>query len=103
MIGAVEFNIRDFTNRIGEIGYIINPEYWGMGFATEVAKVLITYGFDRLNLHRIFATCDPSNIGSSRVLGKVGMTKEGRMRENLFNKGDWRYSLLYSILEQEWI
>ncbi|WP_059103137.1 GNAT family N-acetyltransferase [Shouchella shacheensis] len=86
MIGAGEFNIRDHTNKVGEIAYIVNPKYWGMGFATEVAKLLIAYGFHECNLHRIFATCDPRNIGSSRVLEKVGMTKEGRIREHLLIK-----------------
>ncbi|MGE7916079.1 GNAT family N-acetyltransferase [Lysinibacillus xylanilyticus] len=103
LIGAGEINIRDFTNREGEIGYIVNPEYWGMGYATEVSKLLIEFGFETLNLHRIFATCDPRNVGSSKVLEKIGMTKEGRIREDLLLKDGWRDSLLYSILEQEWI
>ncbi|PBB04662.1 MULTISPECIES: GNAT family N-acetyltransferase [Salimicrobium] len=102
MIGAGEVNIRDYTNRIGEIAYIINPKYWGLGYATEAAKPLITFGFNQLNLHRIFATCDPRNIGSSKVLEKTGMTKEGRIREDLLIKDGWRDSLLYSVLEKEW-
>lgn len=102
MIGAGEINIRDYTNRTGEIGYIVNPQYWGKGFATEVAELLISYGFTELKLHRIFATCDPRNIGSLKVLEKVGMSEEGRMREVLLLKDGWRDSLLYSILEREW-
>jgi len=102
MIGTGEINIRNFTNKVGEVGYIINPEYWGLGFATETAKILIDFGFNQLKLHRIFATCDPKNIASSRVLEKVGMFKEGRMRENLFIKTGWRDSFIYSVLEQEW-
>lgn len=102
MIGSAEINIRDNSNRTGEIAYIINPEYWKMGFATEVAECLISYGFNELNLHRIFATCDPRNIGSSKVLENVGMTKEGRIREDLLIEDGWRDSLLYGILEQEW-
>ncbi|KAA0965970.1 GNAT family N-acetyltransferase [Sporosarcina sp. ANT_H38] len=102
MIGSGEFNIRDYSNKAGEIGYIINPGYWGMGYATEVAKLLIGFGFENLNLHRIYATCDPRNIGSSKVLEKIGMAKEGRMREDLLIKDGWRDSLLYSILVQEW-
>ncbi|MFY0762251.1 GNAT family protein [Metabacillus dongyingensis] len=102
MIGAGEFNIRDYSNKVGEIGYIVNPDYWGMGFATEVANLLIEFGFKEFNLHRIYATCDPRNMGSSKVLEKVGMTKEGRIREDILLKDGWRDSLLYSILEQEW-
>lgn len=102
MIGAGEFNIRDYTNRAGEIGYIINPDYWGKGIATEVAALLIDFGFNVLNMHRIFATCDPRNIGSAKVLDKVGMIREGRIRDDLLVKDGWRDSFLYSILENEW-
>ncbi|OZI10939.1 GNAT family N-acetyltransferase [Bacillaceae bacterium SAS-127] len=102
LIGAAEINIRDFQNKNGELGYILNPDYWRMGFATEAAKLLIEFGFKQLNLHRVYATCDPKNIGSSKVLEKIRMTKEGRLRENLLIKDGWRDSLLFSILEQEW-
>ena len=101
MIGSGEFNLRDLSNKVGEIAYIINPDFWGKGIATEVANVLIEFGFKILHLHRIYATCDPRNIGSIKVLEKIGMTKEGRMREDLLIKDGWRDSLLYSILEQE--
>ena len=102
MIGSGEFNLRDQINKVGKIAYIINPDHWGKGFATEVAQILIEFGFNEFNLHRIYATCDPRNIGSIKVLEKIGMTKEGRMREDLLMKDGWRDSLLYSILEQEW-
>ncbi|MFJ8065604.1 GNAT family N-acetyltransferase [Psychrobacillus sp. NPDC096426] len=102
MIGAGEFNIRDHTNRVGEIAYIVNPDYWGKGIATEVATLLVEFGIEDLKLHRIYATCDPRNIGSSKVLEKVGMIKEGKIREDLLIKDGWRDSLLYSVLEHEW-
>lgn len=103
MIGAGEFNLRDASNKAGEIGYIIHPDYWGKGIATEVAQLLIELGFNEFNLHRIYATCDPRNSGSIKVLEKNRMTKEGRMREDLWVKDGWRDSFLYSVLEQEWV
>ncbi|MEH7086952.1 GNAT family protein [Neobacillus drentensis] len=101
LIGAGELNIRDIHNKKGEIGYIINPDYWGKGIATDVATLLIGFGFHQLKLHRIYATCDPRNIGSIRVLEKAGMTKEGRIRGDLLMKDGWRDSLLFSVLENE--
>ena len=101
LIGAGELNIRDIHNKKGEIGYIINPNYWGKGIATDVATLLIGFGFHQLQLHRIYATCDPRNIGSIRVLEKAGMTKEGRIRGDLLMKDGWRDSLLFSVLENE--
>lgn len=102
VIGAGELNIRDKGNAIGEISYIINPEYWGNGYATEAANCLLQFGFDKLSLHRIYATCDPRNTASTRVLEKIGMKLEGRMREVLLIRDGWRDSLLYSFLEGEW-
>lgn len=102
VIGAGELNVRNLKNLNGEIAYIINPQYWGNGYATEVAKYLLDFGFGKLNLHRIFATCDPRNTASSRVMEKVGMKYEGRMREALLIRDGWRDSLLHSILDNEW-
>ncbi|WP_341963492.1 GNAT family N-acetyltransferase (plasmid) [Planococcus maritimus] len=102
MIGSGEISIRSFNNKTGEISYILNPDYWKKGIATEVAKIVIEFGFRELNLHRIFATCAPNNIGSQKVLEKSGMFFEGRMRENLLLKEGWRDSILYSALAYEW-
>lgn len=101
MIGAGEFNSRDFTNKAGEIGYIVHPDYWRKGIATEVATLLINFGFKELKMHRIFATCDPRNIGSSKVLEKVGMSREGQIRDDLLLRDGWRDSVLYSVLEHD--
>lgn len=102
MIGAGEFNIREEFNREGEIGYILHPYEWGKGFATEIASLLVDFGFKSFHLHRIFATCDLRNIGSYRVLEKIGMTRDRLLREHILLRDGWRDSLLYSILENKW-
>ena len=101
LIGSIEFNIRDEINQIGEIGYIIHPNYWGMGFASEATKEVISFGFKNFKLHRIFATCDVRNIASAKVLEKCGLNLEGKMREDLLLRDGWRDTYLYSILEHE--
>lgn len=101
VIGMGEVHIRSVQDRQGEIGYHLHPDYWGKGMATEAAKLLVKFGFNELQLHRIYATCDPRNVGSSRVLTKAGMTLEGRMRDTLLIQDGWRDSLMYSILEDE--
>jgi ribosomal-protein-alanine N-acetyltransferase len=86
----------------GHIGYILSKDQRGNGYATEAAKALTDYGFNELNLHRVYATVHPENAASIRVLEKVGMTLEGRLRENMLYDGEYGDSLIYSILEQEW-
>jgi len=102
VVGAGEIIIEDGVNKAGAIGYVSNPAFWGQGIATETAKLLLHFGFGELGLHRIYATYDPRNSASKTVLKKIGMVKEGIMRENLLMKEGWRDSLLYAVLEQEW-
>ncbi len=70
--------------------------------AIAAAGLMLKFGFEDLHLHRIYATCDPRNSGSSKVLTKIGMTYEGRLRDALLIKDGWRDSLVFSVLEQEW-
>ncbi len=102
VIGAGGLSIRHQRFRSGDLSYIIHPDYWKRGFATEVAHTLLAFGFTSLHLHRIWATCDPRNLASERVLQKLCMRYEGRMRETMFIRDGWRDSLLYSLLEHEW-
>ncbi|MBH0169972.1 GNAT family N-acetyltransferase [Fictibacillus sp. 18YEL24] len=102
LIGAGELQITSLTNRVGEIGYVLHPDYWGKGFATEAGELLLKFGFEDLQLHRIFATCDPRNKGSEKVLKKLDMKLEGIIRESILLKDRWRDSMLFSMLEHEW-
>lgn len=103
LIGACSVHVSDAENREGWMGYCYNKAYWGQGYASEAAKAILEFGFRNLGLHRIFATCDPDNIGSARVLEKAGMQREGRLREHKLQKGKWRDSYLYAVLEGEYL
>lgn len=102
-IGTCRISITNPEKLEGDIGYCIGKEFWGQGYATEAARKLLNFGFQQLNLHRIFATSDPKNTLSMRILVKIGMRQEGYLREYEWVKGEWRNSLLYAILEREWI
>ena len=85
-----------------EAWYILDPMHWGTGLATEAATLLLRIGFGDHNLHRIWAWTLPANPASSRVLEKIGLRKEGYLKENLKIHGEWRDANLYAILETEW-
>ncbi len=87
--------------KIGEIYYKLIPEYWSHGFATEIAKALVNFGFNQCNLHRIEAGAAVENIKSLRVLDKIGMTKEGIRRKILPIRGEWKDGYQYAILEND--
>ncbi|MFS0724618.1 GNAT family N-acetyltransferase [Paenibacillus sp. 1P07SE] len=86
----------------GEIGYCLHPDHWQKGYASESAAALLRLGFGEFGLHRIYATCRPDNLGSARVMEKVGMTYEGHLRGHMRHKGAWHDSYQYSILEEEY-
>ena len=86
----------------GEIWYLVHPEWWGKGVATEAAREIVGFGFGELGLHRVWATCLPENPASARVLEKVGMRKEGFLVKHLKIHGEWMSCFLYAMLAEEW-
>lgn len=100
LIGGCRVNKVDDIK--AHIGYIFNKNYWGKGYATETAKALVDFGFNELDVHRVYATCEPDNIASKRVLEKVGMVLEGRLREDMMIHGRYSDSLILGVLRHEW-
>jgi RimJ/RimL family protein N-acetyltransferase len=89
LIGVANLTTTD-TQSTGELGYVLARDQWGHGYATEVARRLIVFGFDELGLRRITATCHPDNFASARVLEKAGMHFEKTIRDHLRVRGGWR-------------
>ncbi len=102
LIGAGRLGILSAEHRRGDIGYVLRRDSWGQGIGSEVARLLVDWGFRSLGLHRIEATCDPRNHASRRVLEKLGMNCEGCRRDDFLSHGEWRDSLLFALLEDEW-
>lgn len=100
-IGLFGLKVGSVKYRRGEIWYKIHSDYWRKGFATESVNMILDYGFDTLNLHRIQAGCAVDNIGSIKVLEKVGMIREGRGRQILPLKNGWADNFEYSILDTD--
>jgi [ribosomal protein S5]-alanine N-acetyltransferase len=80
LIGIINFSRPHPINRRVEMGYTLSRAYWGQGLATEAVKVLIDFGFEKMNLVRIEAVVLPEHLASARVLEKSGMQFEGLLR-----------------------
>jgi ribosomal-protein-alanine N-acetyltransferase len=100
LIGGSLAAIRDDGNE-AEIGCSFNPRYWGRGYATEALSRLMTFLFDVQSVRRIYATCGPENTASIRLLERVGMNLEGRLRSHKLVRGTWRDSLIWSLLNDD--
>ena len=102
MVGTCGFTAFHCASDSAEVGYVINPDYWGKGIATEALQSVLEFGFDTLGLHRIEARFFEENERSRRVMEKVGMRFEGVHREGMLVKGNYINVGVCSILEQEW-
>ncbi|GAA1821565.1 GNAT family protein [Actinomadura chokoriensis] len=100
LIGSVELQVTSTSHRRAEIGYVLHRQWWGRGYAGEAAAALLDFGFEELGLHKITATCDPRNTASARVLAKIGMRREGHLRDHLYLRGRWHDRLLYAALSR---
>ncbi len=102
-IGNCGFNDIDYVNRKAVFGIMIGEkDYWDKGYGTEVTRLMIKYGFEQLNLHRISLTVYSHNARAIRVYEKAGFKLEGKMRESHFHNGRYYDTLIMAILESEW-
>ena len=85
-----------------EIGFTLSPGHRGRGFGTEAVNGLINHLFFSLRKHRVFASVDPNNLRSIKLLKRVGMRQEAHFRESLWFKGKWVDDVVFAILESEW-
>jgi RimJ/RimL family protein N-acetyltransferase len=102
LIGNVGIRKRDVRTHQAELGYELDPREWSNGYATEAASAMLKFAFEQLHLHRVMAYCIANNQNSARVLEKLGMRQEGRLRESEFFKKRYWDTLVYGILEEEW-
>lgn len=103
LIGRVGLAVKDPEAREGTLWYVLHPACWGHGYVPEAARAMLDYGFRELALHRVFVDVDPDNRASRRVAEKLGMRREAHFVENAWLKGRWTDSVIYALLEREWL
>jgi ribosomal-protein-alanine N-acetyltransferase len=92
----------DLPHRLMELACWLVPSESKKGYATEATQLIVDYLFLSKELARIQAIVDVRHIASQRVLEKAGFKREGTMRDESFDRGEWRDFYLYSIIRREW-
>ncbi len=83
LIGTIDYvSWKPFHHR-AEIGYVLSPDYWGQGIMTEAGNRVLAFGFEKMDLVRIYARCIVENTASARVMEKLGMSFEGILRKEI--------------------
>jgi [ribosomal protein S5]-alanine N-acetyltransferase len=92
-----------FGHRIAELGYSIARQYWNRGYVSEAASAAVAATFRTYpDLHRVRAFADLRNTASQRVMEKLGMIKEGVLRQNRVERGEPFDEAWYGLLRSEW-
>lgn len=90
-------------NRRVDLGYLLHPDHWGKGFATEAARAITRWCFEALGVHRVQADCTEGNDASARVLMKCGFTHEGTWRESAWEQGRFVNVQQFGVLRREFL
>ena len=101
LLGTVGLTIERRFNK-ANLGYWIGKPYWGRGFATEAAGVVVAYGFRELGLHRVASMHIVRNPASGRVMQKLGMQYEGTLRGDTMKWDRYEDLCMYGLLADEW-
>ncbi len=102
-IGNVELSDINHLAGNAEFGIaIFEKDHWSNGYGTEVAELIIRYGFEQLNLHRISSFAHAFNERSIRLHRKVGFQEEGRRRKAYFRNGAYHDEVVFGLLKDEW-
>jgi RimJ/RimL family protein N-acetyltransferase len=98
--GLGQINPKDHNAQLGiAIG---EKDYWGKSYGTEAARLLIDYGFQQLNLHRISSAAFAFNERSIKLHKKLGFQEEGRLRQAMFKNGQYNDLMVFGLLKEEW-
>ena len=102
VIGTIHFVLTSVKHRSAEIGWALNPEFVGHGYAREAAAAMIDEAFGALALHRVFAHVDPRNAASIVLCLRLGMRQEAHHVEHILMKGEWVDTAIFGLLAREW-
>ncbi|WP_309721334.1 GNAT family N-acetyltransferase [Armatimonas sp.] len=102
LLGTCSLYRIDLNNGRAEIGYLLGRPHWGQGLASEAVVLAIDYAFTTLGLRRLEADIDPRNVGSHKLLERLGFERDGYLRERWCVAGEISDSALYGLLAREW-
>ena len=102
-IGNVRLGPIHWVHRRASFGILVGEkEFWGKGVGLEATVLTVEYGFYRLNLHRIDLGVFAEHESAVRCYKKAGFKIEGRLRQDLFQGGEYRDRLLMGLLRSEY-
>ncbi|MBE0691216.1 MAG: GNAT family N-acetyltransferase [Anaerolineae bacterium] len=102
IIGQIGYNYWARRDHRAAVGFDLKRVLWGRGFMPEALHAIIRFGFKRMQLNRIDADANVSNVASQRVLAKVGFVREGLQRQQYYEDGVFHDLAIFGLLRQDY-
>ncbi|MCA0173371.1 GNAT family N-acetyltransferase [Bacillus sp. RAR_GA_16] len=100
LIGTAGFQNWDRTSSKAEIGAILSRKYWSGGYGLEAAKAIIEFGFQQINLHKIYAQTIEDNRAAVNRLEQLGFHKEGHFKDHIYMHSHYYDVVVYSLINK---
>lgn len=101
-IGTCGYHKWDKRYFRAEIGYDLDPDFWGQGYMAEALSAVISNGFEKMSLNRIDALVYVENKPSILLLQRLGFTQEGLLRDYFCLDNNFYDHYIFSLLKREW-
>lgn len=98
----IQWQLRSWRIERADLGYWLAPSQWSRGLTTEAGRAVVRFGFATLGLHKITCGCLADNVGSRRVIEKLGFRFVGVHQAEALVEGHWRDHLQYELLAASW-
>jgi len=99
-IGNISLQKINHNYKNAEVAIIIGEkDYWGKGIGREAWQLVMDYGFNILNLHRIYCGTHEENFGMQKIAVSCGMKEEGRLKDAMFKNGKYGDVILYGAIK----
>ncbi len=103
-VGNVALQQLNWVSHSAEFAILLGDKnFWGKGIGEEAAFLIVKYGFERLNLHRIYCGTIDGNNGMVKLASKLKMKEEGRRREAIYKNGKYLDVIEYGVLKSEFL
>ena len=102
-VGYIALFDIDGRHRNAEFAIMIAPSQQGKGYATDATRLIVEYGFNQLNLYKLFLYVDKLNEKAVHIYGKVGFQIEGELKKHYFVNGSYHNALFMSLFQEDYV
>ena len=97
-VGSIGFKLDSIIEQRFEVGYLVLKQFGGKGYITEAGHAIVDFLLNQVMVKKVVAYCTTVNIGSWKVMGKIGLHREGELKSDIFVNEIWYDSYAYGLV-----